>query len=91
MAERTQASSKEMVVIGCIAGLAGFYFLLVGAGVLPVPGGPRNLHAPLWVVLAAGLAFFLAALPSFFRLSYTQTRKENSLRARHSGCVQRNI
>ena len=59
MAERTQTSSKEMIVIGCIAGLAGLYFLLVGAGVLPIPGGPRNLHAPLWVVLAAGLAFFL--------------------------------
>lgn len=59
MAERTHAPSKEMIVIGCIAGLAGLYFLLVGAGVLPIPGGPRNLHAPLWIVLAAGLAFFL--------------------------------
>jgi hypothetical protein len=59
MAERKHTSSKEMLLIGCIAGLAGLYFLLVGAGVLPIPGGPRNLHAPLWVVLAAGLAFFL--------------------------------
>jgi hypothetical protein len=59
MAERPHASSKKMIVIGCIAGLAGLYFLLVGAGVLPISGGPRNLHAPLWIVLAAGLAFFL--------------------------------
>jgi hypothetical protein len=60
MAERAPASSKAMIVIGCIAGLAGLYFMLLGAGVLPGPGGPRNLHAPLWVVLGAGLAFFLA-------------------------------
>jgi hypothetical protein len=48
-----------MIGIGCIASLAGLYFLLIGAGVLPVPGGPKNLHGPLWVVLCAGLAFFL--------------------------------
>jgi hypothetical protein len=32
----------------------------IGVGLLPVPGGPRNLHAPLWVVLLAGLVFLLA-------------------------------
>ncbi len=59
MAERAPASSKEMIGIGCIASLAGLYFILVGLGVLPIPGGPRNLHGPLWVVFCAGLAFFL--------------------------------
>jgi len=34
--------------------------MLIGAGIVAVPGDPRSLHAPLWVVLAAGLAFFLA-------------------------------
>ena len=48
-----------MIVIGCIAGLAGIYFILLGTSVLPVPGGPRNLHGPLWVVLGAGLVFLL--------------------------------
>jgi hypothetical protein len=59
MAEPRSASSREMIVIGCIAGLAGLYFILVGAGVLPVPGGPRNLHGPLWILLGAGLVFLL--------------------------------
>jgi hypothetical protein len=59
MAERRPASSKEMIVIGCIAGLAGLYFILLGAGMLPVPGGLRNLHGPLWIVLGAGLVFLL--------------------------------
>lgn len=59
MTDRIPASPKEMVGIGCIAAIAGAYFLLVGTGVLPVPGGPKNLHGPLWIVLSAGLAFFL--------------------------------
>lgn len=59
MVEKTTASPKEMLGIGCIAAVAGSYFLLIGAGVLPVPGGPKNLHGPLWIVLCAGLAFFL--------------------------------
>ena len=46
--------------IGPIIGTAGLYFMLVGLGLLPMPGGPQNLHAPLWVLLLVGLAFFLA-------------------------------
>ncbi len=38
----------------------GLYLMLIGAGALPLPGDPRNLHAPLWVVLLAGLVFVLA-------------------------------
>lgn len=49
-------------VIGIAAGSAGLYFLLVGAGVLPVPGGPGNLNGPVWLLLCAGLAFFLAGV-----------------------------
>ena len=26
----------------------------------PIPGGPSNLHSPLWVLLCAGFVFFLA-------------------------------
>src|SRR5262245_28551819 len=37
----------------------GLYFIAVGARLLPVPGGPSNLHSPLWVLLCAGVAFFL--------------------------------
>jgi hypothetical protein len=46
-------------MIGALAAGVGLYFTLVGFSVLPVPGGPRNLHAPLWIVLLAGLVFFL--------------------------------
>jgi hypothetical protein len=42
-------------------GIGGF-FSLVGLGVVPPPGGPKNLHAPLWIVLCAGLAFLLGGL-----------------------------
>jgi hypothetical protein len=53
------ATPKEMILIGVLAAAVGLYFMLVGVGVLPIPGGPRNLHAPLWVVACAGLIFFL--------------------------------
>jgi hypothetical protein len=59
MSAQTPATPKEMYFIGALAAAAGLYFMLVGLGILPVPGGPRNLHAPLWVVALAGLAFFL--------------------------------
>ncbi|MGH8836214.1 MAG: hypothetical protein ACRDWG_14635, partial [Actinomycetes bacterium] len=29
---------------------------------VPPPGGPKNLHAPLWIVLCAGLVFLLGGL-----------------------------
>jgi len=56
------ATPKEMIVIGGICAAAGVYFMLIGFGVLPVPGGPRNLHAPLWVVVFCGAPFFLGGV-----------------------------
>ena len=49
-------------VIGAGLGCAGLYFLLVGIGTLPTPGGPDNLHAPLWVVACVGVAFLLSGV-----------------------------
>ena len=52
-----QATPGEATAIGLLAVATGLYFSLVGIGVLPFPGGPRNLHGPLWIVLCCGLAF----------------------------------
>ena len=59
MSANRTATPQEARWIGAIAAAIGLYFMLVGAGALPVPGGSRNLHAPSWVVLLAGLVFFL--------------------------------
>ncbi len=59
MSTRQTATPQEARWIGGITAAAGLYFMLIGFGALPVPGGPRNLHAPLWVVVLAGLVFFL--------------------------------
>ena len=61
MGERP-ATRNEILLIGVVATGIGLYFSLVGAGALPIPGGPKNLHAPLWVVFCAGLAFLLAGI-----------------------------
>ncbi len=66
MSERP-AMRKEIVFVGVLAAAIGVYFSLVGAGALPVPGGPKNLHAPLWIVLCAGLAFLLAGIAALMQ------------------------
>jgi hypothetical protein len=60
MSAPEQATTREMRWIGIIAAAIGCYFSLVGLAVLPVPGGPGNLHAPLCIVLLIGLMFLLA-------------------------------
>jgi hypothetical protein len=60
MAEKRPTTKKEMLVIGLIAGGVGLFFVLVGLGIVPPPGGKKSLHAPLWVVFCAGLTFLLA-------------------------------
>ena len=49
MSARNQPSPAEMKSIGIGLGIAGFYGVLIGFEVLPVPGGRNNLHGPLWL------------------------------------------
>ena len=62
MSTTKPATPKEMIGIGAVFAAIGLYFMLVGAAVLPIPGGPRNLHAPLWIAFCAGLVFFLGGV-----------------------------
>jgi hypothetical protein len=62
MGEPIPATPKSRYFIGAAAMAGGAYFVAVGAGLLPIPGGPANLHGPLWLVLCVGLAFFLAGV-----------------------------
>lgn len=62
MDQRVQPTHRSTIAIGAVFAAAGGYFTLVGLGVLPIPGGPRNLHGPLWIVLCVGLAFLLGGL-----------------------------
>jgi len=62
MGEPIPATPKNKYFIGAAAMAAGAYFFAVGASLLPIPGGPANLHGPLWLVLCVGLAFFLAGV-----------------------------
>lgn len=60
MANENRATPKETILIGIAFTAVGLYIIMAGAGLLPVPGGPNNLHAPIWVAAAFGLIFFLA-------------------------------
>jgi hypothetical protein len=56
------ATRRQLIGFGVLFTGTGLYIMLVGAGVVPVPGGPANLHAPLWVAFLAGLPFFCAGI-----------------------------
>jgi hypothetical protein len=62
MSTQDPPSRRTLLLIALLVFGIGVYFSLIGLGVLPVPGGPTNLHGPLWVVLAAGLAFLLGGI-----------------------------
>lgn len=68
MSAQQPATPREMRWIGTGVAAFGLWLMLVGLGVLPAPGGPGNLHGPLWLVLAAGLAFFLAGAAVFVQV-----------------------
>ena|SRR5215813_3248821 len=58
----TSAMPRGNYIYAALAVATGVYFFFMGAHLLPVPGGPSNLHGPHWVVLCAGVAFFLAGV-----------------------------
>lgn len=62
MNQQRPATPTQILVFGLITAAIGGYFALVGGGLLPIPGGPANLHAPLWVLFCVGLAFLLAGI-----------------------------
>jgi hypothetical protein len=68
MSTQQPATPREARWIGAAAAAAGSYLMLVGLGLLQIPGGPGNLHGPLWIILAAGLAFFLAGVAVFLQV-----------------------
>ena len=62
MDKQAPESEKPPLWLGLICAAIGLYFVLVGLGLLPVPGGKSNLHGPLWIVVCAGLAFLLGGV-----------------------------
>jgi hypothetical protein len=63
MSTREQSSTNaDAIGIGIALGATGIYFVLMGLGVLPVPGGEDSLHGPPAIVVAAGAAFLFAGV-----------------------------
>ena len=63
-AKPAPAKPAEIVGLGIAFAAAGLYFVLVGAGVLPLPDGA---HAPGAIIVCAGLAFLFAGLTCVVR------------------------
>jgi phosphatidylglycerophosphate synthase len=62
LATSSPATPRQRIVVGIGLAAAGVYFVLVGAGVQPPPGGSDNLHAPLWVVVCLGLLILISGM-----------------------------
>jgi len=60
MTEPTSTTPRANYFYAVVSAAVGLYFIAVGARLLPIPGGPSNLHSPLWVLFCAGAVFFLA-------------------------------
>jgi multisubunit Na+/H+ antiporter MnhB subunit len=67
MSEPAPVTPRGMFITAAIATAIGGYFVLVGLNVLPPPGGPRNQHAPFWLVFCIGACFLLAGLALFIQ------------------------
>ncbi len=60
--EPATASTKGNYFWAGVAAITGVFFFVLGAGLLPVAGGPKNVHGPQWLAMSVGLAFFLAGV-----------------------------
>jgi hypothetical protein len=67
MTEPKLAKPRRNYIYAALSAAVGAYFLAVGLGLFPIPGGPSNLHGPLWLLACAGLAFFLAGIAIAFQ------------------------
>ena len=62
MRAQNTTSPVEMTWIGIGLGICGLLAVLIGFEFLPVPGGPANLHGPLWLVTLIGVIVLLAGV-----------------------------
>ena len=62
MGTQGKPSAADGIGLGLALVATGGYFVLVGFGVLPPPGGEDAAKAPLAIVVCAGLAFLFAGL-----------------------------
>jgi hypothetical protein len=90
MGEPTPETPASKYFSAIVAMIAGAFFFAVDAGLRPIPGGPSNLHGPLWLVLCVGLEFFLTG-GAIILCSVTPMTAATCRPARRLGCARCNI
>ena len=62
MSTQDKPSAADGIGLGLALAATGGYFVLVGFGIVPPPGGEDAVKAPLAIIVCAGLAFAFAGL-----------------------------
>ncbi len=55
---------QASIPMGIVASGTGIFIALIGFGVIPVEAG--SVHAPMWIIQAAGASFFFAGIAVAF-------------------------
>jgi hypothetical protein len=79
MAEQQNLSPRGRVLFGLVFVIAGLFILLIGVGV--IKPDPKTVHAPLWVIACAGLAFMLAGGSVMIGAAAPQVEQDGGLPA----------
>jgi hypothetical protein len=76
MRTQERSSPADLVGIGIAFAAAGLYFILVGLGVLPAPGGANG---PPFVIVCAGVAFLLSGGTCMLRACTGMTDSQSDM------------
>ena len=81
MSAQDPSSPYDAIGTGLAFALTGVYFILVGLGELPVPGGEDAIHGPGAIVVCAGAAFLFAGLALAIRCKVGAKDRDGELPA----------
>ncbi len=81
MSVEQPSSAADGIGFGIALAATGIYFILVGFGALPMPGGEDALHGPPAIIVCAGAAFLFAGFALGIRARAGAKERDSELPA----------
>lgn len=67
MTDQLPIAPKSNYFYAALAAGIGLFCIGAGTRILPLPGDPKDLNEPLWLIICIGLAFFCAGVAIFIQ------------------------